>query len=86
MTCNYTLKYCSRNENISVHYERQHNTRQTQVQVLHVSYTYSTKSMQSITYSGTRVFNTVPVKIRRREHFVTFNFSQKAHILSKSGG
>ena len=86
MVCNYIYKSISRNENIFVRNESQHNTRQALNEVLHVPYTYSTQTMQSITYSGTRVYNTVPVKIRGCENFVTFKYRVKAHILSNNGG
>ena len=58
-------KSISRNGNIFVRYLSQHNTRQALNEVLHVPYTYSTQTMQYITYSGTKVFNTIPVNIRR---------------------
>ena len=52
----------------------------------HIPYSHSTQTMQSITYSGTREYNTVPVNIRRCESFVTFKYRLKAHILSHNGG
>ena len=54
-------------------------------EALHVPFTHSTQTMQSITYSGTRAYNTVPINIRRGESFVTFKFRLKAHILSNNG-
>ena len=86
MNCNDIYKSISRNENIFVRNESQHNTRQALNEVLHVPYTHSTQTMQSITYSGTRAYNTVPVNIRRCESFVTFKYRLKAHILSNNGG
>ena len=86
MVCNYIYKSISRNENIFVRNESQHNTRQAVHEALHVPYTHSTQTMQSITYSGTRAYNTVPVNIRRCESFVTFKYRLKAHILSNNGG
>ena len=86
MVCNYIYKSISRNENIFVRNESQHNTRQAANEALHIPYTHSTQTMQSITYSGTRAYNTVPVNIRRCESFVTFKYRLKAHILSNNGG
>ena len=53
-------------------------------EVLRVPYTYSTQTTQSITYSGTRVYNTV--NIRRCKRFVTFKYRLKTHILTNNGG
>ena len=86
MFCNYIYKSISRNENTFVRNESQHNTRQAVHETLHVPYTHSTQTMQSITYSGTRAYNTVPVNIRRCESFVTFKHRLEAHILSNNGG
>ena len=66
--------------------ESQHNTRQALNEVLHVPYTESTQTMKSITYSGTRVYNTVPVNIRRCGSLVAFKHRLRAHILSNNGG
>ena len=85
-TVNYIYKSISRNENNYVRYESQHITKQALVKILHVLYTYSTKNMQSITYSGIRVFNTIPVNIRRCQSFVTMKCRLKAHIFSNNGG
>ena len=49
MVCNYIYKSISRNENIFVRNESQHNTRQALNEVLHVPYAHSTQTMQSIT-------------------------------------
>ena len=84
--CNYIYKSIPNNENIFVRHERQHNTKQALNKVLHVRHTYSTQAKQSITYSATRVFKTVPVNIRRCEILVTFKYRLKAHILSNNGG
>ena len=54
--------------------------RQALNQVLLVPYTYSTQTMQSSACSGTRVFNTNPVNIRRCERFVTFKYRLKVQI------
>ena len=86
MVCNYIQKSISRTENIFVRNESQHNTRQTLNEVLHVLYTHSTQTMQTITYSGTRAYNSVLVNIRRCESFVTFKYRLKSHILSNNGG
>ena len=80
MVCFYIYKSISRNENIFVRNQSQHNTRQALDEVLHVPYTHSTQNMQSITYSGTRAYHTVPVSIRRCESFVTFEYRLKAYI------
>ena len=53
MVCNYIYKSISRNENIFVRNDSQHNTRQALNEVLHVPYTNSTRTVLSITYSGT---------------------------------
>ena len=63
MVCYYIYKCFSRNVNISVRTESQHNTKQALNDVLHVPYTYSSQTLQSITNSGTQVYNTVPVNI-----------------------
>ena len=65
MVCNSIYKSISRNNDIFVRYESQHNNRQALNQVFYVLYTYSIQFMQTITYSGTRVFNTNLVNIRR---------------------
>ena len=72
MVCNYIYKTLSRTMNSFVRYESQHNNRQALNEALYVPYTYETQTMQFITYSGTRVYITVPVNIRRCESFVTF--------------
>ena len=86
MVCYYIYKSVSSNENIFVRNGSQHSTRQALNEVLNVPYTYSTQTMQSFTYSGTRVYNNVPVNIRRRDSFVTFKYRLKAHSLSNNGG
>ena len=86
MACSYIYKTISRNENIVVHNESKHKTRQAVNEVLHAPYAHLTQSMQSFTYSGTRAYNTVPVNIRRCESFVTFKYRQKIHISSNDGG
>ena len=86
MVCKYIYQCILRNENIFVRTESEHNTRQALSEFLNVSYTYSTQTMQSITYSCIRVYNTVPVNIRICESFVTFKYRLKAHILSNNGG
>ena len=48
-----------------------HNTRQALNELFHVPYTYSSQTVQSIKYYGTKVYNTVPVNIRSSESFVT---------------
>ena len=53
------------NENIFVRNESQHNTREALKEVLHVPYTYSSQTMQSIAYSVTRVYNTVTVHCKK---------------------
>ena len=83
---NYIYNSISRKENIFVRNESQHDTRQALNEVRHAPYTYSNQTMQSNTYSGTRVYNTLPVNIRRCESFVAFKYSLKAHILSNNGG
>ena len=86
MVCNYVYKSVSSNGNIFVSNESQHNTKQALNEVLHVRYTYSNQTMQTITYSGTSVCNTVPVNIRICESFVTFKYRLEAHQLSNNGG
>ena len=81
--CIYIKKSLSRNENIFVRYENQHNTRWALNHALHVPYTYSIQSIQSTTYSRSRILNTVPVNIRSCECFVTFKYRLKAHILTQ---
>ena len=83
---NYMYKFISRNENIFVSNESQHSTRQALNKVLHVPYTYSTQTMESITHSGTRECDTVPVNIIGCESFVAFKNRLKAHVLFISGG
>ena len=78
--CDHIYRSISRIENSLVHYESQHNTRQALNEVLHVPYTHSTQTMQSITYSGTRAYNTVPVNIR------IFKYRLNAHILHVNDG
>ena len=73
MVCIYGYNSISKIENIFVPYKSQHDTRQALNEVLHVPYTYSTKAMHSITYSGPRIFNTVPVNIRICESCVTLS-------------
>ena len=85
MVCKYICKWFSRNENIFARYESQHNTKQAVNEVLNVPYTYSTQTMQSFTYSGTRVYNNVPLNIRRCDSFVTFKYRLKASTLSNNG-
>ena len=63
MVCYYIYKSISRNENIFVHNEIQHNTRQALNEVFHVPYIQSSQTMQSITYSGTREYKIVTVNI-----------------------
>ena len=86
MVCTYIYQSISRDDSIFVRNECQHNTRQALNEVLHVPYTQSNQTMQSITYSGTRAYNTIPVNIRKWESFVTFKYRLKTHILSSNGG
>ena len=72
MVSNYIYESISRKENIFIRNESQHNTRQILNEVLCVPYTHSAQTMQSINYSGTISYKTVPVNIRRCQSFVTF--------------
>ena len=82
----YIYKSFSRTVNTFARFESQRNTKQAVNELFQVPYTYSSQTMQSITYSTTRVYNTVPVNIRRYQRFVTFKDRLKTHILFNNGG
>ena len=86
MVCNFFYKSISRNENIIVRNEIQHNTRQDLLEVSHVPFTHSTQTTQYIKYSGTRAYNTVPKDIRIIKSFVTLKYRLKVYILFINGG
>ena len=73
MLCNYFHKSISSSLNVFVRWESQHNTTQTINQIIRVTQTDLTQTMQSITYFGPRIINTVLVNIRRCGRFIPLN-------------
>ena len=81
MVCKYIYKIISRNENIFVHHESQHNTRQALNQVLHFPYTYSTQTKQSFANSGTKVLNYIPGKHEKMRKFCYLQIQPESSYL-----
>ena len=77
----YIYKSISKLENNFVRYESLNNPRQTLNQVQKVLLAYSTQTIQSFTYSGPRIFNSVPVNIKKCQTLGYLQIQLKAHIL-----
>ena len=85
MACKYIHKSISRTENIFVRPETRHTTGQTLNQVVYVLQSFSTQTMQSITYIVPRTFNAAPVNFTICKSFVNFKHTLTVHIASKNG-
>ena len=84
MACNYVHKSLMKSEGEFSLQRHPHNTRQAQNMMLSVPFTRYSQTMQSILFSGPRIYNSLPITIKESRTFPTFKYRLKNQLWSNN--